>query len=106
MVTCSPSLKGRGFSVHPRRHPSESPKGLPGPLNVSGRVLVAVQDQPAGGTDMGTYAQALTNERPTPATLLAGVGRVHRDHPTASVCCFAFEDGAELCPPGITDALG
>jgi hypothetical protein len=32
MVTCSPSLQGRGCSVRPRRPPHESPKGLPGPL--------------------------------------------------------------------------
>jgi hypothetical protein len=31
LVTCSPSLQGRGFSVHPRWYPHESPKGLPGP---------------------------------------------------------------------------
>ena len=26
--------KGRGFSVHPRRQPCESPKALPGPLEM------------------------------------------------------------------------
>jgi hypothetical protein len=53
-VTCSPCLKARGFSVQRRSYPRDSPKGLPSPLNVSGRVLIAVEHQPTGGTDMGT----------------------------------------------------
>jgi hypothetical protein len=58
MVTCSPSLKGRGFSVQPRSQRHESPKGLPGPLPLDRRVLVAVQDQPTGGAGMGVAGSA------------------------------------------------
>jgi putative transposase len=64
-VTCSPSLKGRGFSVPPRRHPHESPKALPAPLDVLGRVQIAVQDQAAVRTDVGTHRQALVDALPT-----------------------------------------
>ena len=35
--------KGRGFSVQRPSHRRDSPKGLPGPLDISGRILVAVQ---------------------------------------------------------------
>jgi hypothetical protein len=54
-VTCSPSLKGRGFSVHRPRQRRDSPKALSAPLDISGRVLVAVQDQSAVRTDMGAH---------------------------------------------------
>ena len=55
---------------------------------------------------MRAHAQTLLHERATAATRLAGIGRIHRDHPTPSVHCFGFEDGAKLRPAGITDALG
>src|SRR5215831_3633084 len=105
-VTCSPSLNGRGFSVHPRRHPRESPKGLPGPLDVPGRVLVAVEHQPTARTDVGAHAQALAHALPTARTVLAGVVCGDCKHSPASVCCFAFEDGAKLPPGRIANALG
>ena len=44
-----------GSTAAAYRH--DSPKGLPGPLDVSGRVLVAVEDEATGGTDMGAHAQ-------------------------------------------------
>src|SRR5258708_11236478 len=43
---------------------------------------------------------------PTAATVLAGIGRWHGYDSTPSVCCFGFEDGTELRPTGIRDALG
>ena len=42
------ALKGDGFSVRRPSYCRDSPKALPEPLDVSGRVLVAVQDQPTG----------------------------------------------------------
>jgi hypothetical protein len=42
LILTLPRLKHGGFSVRPRKLPRESPKGLPGPLNVACRVLVAV----------------------------------------------------------------
>ena len=50
--------------------------------------------------------RGFSHPRPAVATVLRGIGRWHGDDSTASVCCFAFEDGAELRPAGITDALG
>jgi aryl-alcohol dehydrogenase-like predicted oxidoreductase len=47
-------LKPGGFSVRPRRQPRESPKALPEPLDVSGRVLVSVRDIAA----LGAYMRA------------------------------------------------
>ncbi len=55
---------------------------------------------------MGPYRQTFRHALPTAATLLAGVVRRHRDHSPASPCCLACEDGAELAPTGIADALG
>src|SRR5262249_8262956 len=58
-------LKPHGFSVHPPSPRRASPKALSEPLDISGRVLVAVQDESAGGTDVDAYAQGLLNARPT-----------------------------------------
>jgi amphi-Trp domain-containing protein len=55
---------------------------------------------------MGPHRQTFLDPHPTAATVLGGIGGWHGDDATASVCCFAFEDGPELCPAGITDALG
>ena len=44
--------------MHRRSLRHDSPQGLPGPLNVSGRVLVAVEHQPTGGTDVGADREA------------------------------------------------
>ena len=86
-------LKTGGFSVQCRSLRRDSPKGPPSPLNVSRRVLVSVENQAAGGADMGAPAQALGHACPTATTILAGVGRWHGYDSTASICCFAFEDG-------------
>ena len=54
---------------------------------------------------MGPNGETLLHPFPTATAVLAGVGRWHSDDSAASVCCFAFEDGPELRPAGITDAL-
>ena len=56
--------------------------------------------------DVGTHAQANGRTLATAATVLAGVRGWHGDDSTASVRCFALEDGAERCPARIADALG
>src|SRR5215469_614768 len=105
-VTCSLCLQGRGFSVRPRRDPRESLTGLPGPVKVSGRVLIAVQDEAAVRADVGTYRETFRHALATAAAILAGERGWHGDNSFASVHCFAFEDGPERCPPRIRDALG
>ena len=50
--------------------------------------------------------KTLGHTLPTAATVLAGVGRWHGDDSTPSVCCLGFEDGTELRPARIADALG
>src|SRR5262249_27861793 len=42
----------------------------------------------------------------TACTILRGVHGWHSDDSTASICCFAFKEGTECCPPRIADALG
>ena len=102
-MTSSLCRKARGFSVQPRRQPRESAKGLPGPLHVPGRVLVAIQDQPAVRADRGASTQAFGSAHPTPATVLTGVLSRNRKHPMPGVCCFGFEDGPDLRPACVAD---
>src|SRR5258707_3344557 len=111
-VTCSPSLKGRGFSVQGPSHGRDSPKGLPGPLDISGRILVAVHRQPTGGTDMGAHRERLIDPLPTDCSIRADIGAIlggerrrYRFHSLASVCCFAGEDTAEGIPSGVLNAF-
>src|SRR5262249_54082234 len=72
-----------GLSVHPCRHPRESPQALPASVNVSGRVLVAVQHQARAETAMGTDTQAFLHPCPTDTTVLPRVGGCqHPNTPT------------------------
>src|SRR5690242_12168025 len=98
-------LKPDGFSVHCRSLRHDSPKGLPGPLDIARRVLVSIEHETAGRADMGAYRETLRHTFPATATVLAGVVSRNRDRPTPSVCCFGFEDGTELRPTRIMDAL-
>src|SRR5258708_27608610 len=104
-VTCSPSLKGRGFSVQYRSYCHGSLPGLPGPLDVSGRVRIAVQDQPTGGADMGAHGERLLYPFATAATVLAGIGGVPPNHSLTRTCCLVVEGGAALRPAGTPHAL-
>src|SRR5215469_12651242 len=55
---------------------------------------------------MGPDGETLLDAFPAAAAVLGGIGRRHGDDSTASVPCFAFEDGPKLGPAGITHALG
>ncbi len=55
---------------------------------------------------MGTDTEALRRSFSTAATVLAGVLRRNRDHSFTGACCLVFEDGPELAPCRIIDALG
>src|SRR5262249_25640758 len=61
-----PRLKHGGCSVHPRGHCHESPKGLPGPLNVSCGVFISVEHEATGWANMGTHAESLGRRVPHP----------------------------------------
>ena len=71
-----------------------------------GRVLVAVQHPPTGGTDVGTDTQGLGDTLPTAATILAGVLRRDRNHALTGARRLEFKGGPKLRPARITDALG
>ena len=100
-----PTAEAGGFSVRPRRLSHESPKGLPGPLDVQRSVFVTVQYEATGGTDMGAHAQSLRHTLATPAAILAGVVGGNRDDSPPSICCFGVEDSPKLRPTRIVDAL-
>ena len=51
---------------------------------------------------MGANRQTFLCAFPTTAAVLRSVGRWHGYNSTASIYCFAFEDGPELRPAGIT----
>ena len=55
---------------------------------------------------MGPDGETLLDPLPTATAVLAGIGGRHRNHSTASICCFAFEDGPKLRPARIADAFG
>src|SRR5215469_10304059 len=105
-LTLSPPKSGRFFSVQHGNHCCCSLKGLPNPLNVSSSILIPVQDEPAGDADMGTHGETLLHPFAAATAILRGISGWYRDHPTASVRCFAAQDGPELPPARITDALG
>src|SRR5258708_23386690 len=66
-----PGLKPHGFSVHPRRHFRESPKALPAPLDVSGRVLIPVQARAAVRARVPAHGKALVDDHAAPSAPLA-----------------------------------
>ena len=55
---------------------------------------------------MGTHGETLLHPFAAATAILRGISGWYRDHPTASVRCFAAQDGPELPPARITDALG
>src|SRR5258708_37651544 len=103
-LTLSRAKAGR-FSLPHRSSRHGSTTGLPDPANISGRVRVAVQHQPTGGTHMGTHREAFGHPRPTAATVLAGVLRRDRHHPTPSACCCGGGGAPALRPHGSPGAF-
>src|SRR5258707_1996941 len=98
-------LQPGGFSVHHPRQRRDSPKALSAPLDVSGRVLIAVQHQSAVCTDMGAHREALLDTLPTAATVLRGIRRMDCFHSLAGPCCLAGQDGQEVAPAGALNAF-
>jgi hypothetical protein len=101
-----PTSDDGGFSVRHGNQCCRSLKALSEPLNVSGRVLIAVHDEPTGGADMGTHREALLHPFPTAATVLAGIGRFYHDNSLPGAFCLESEDSPELRPSSVRDGLG
>src|SRR5262249_34224434 len=90
------STYGWGFSGYARPDGSRSRlTGLPGPKNVVRCVLVTVQHQAAGGTNVGAHAQGFAHALPTATAILAGIGGRDCDHLPPGACCLGFKDAAE-----------
>src|SRR5262245_45010450 len=98
-------LTPHGFSVQRRSHRRESPQVLSAPEDVAGRVLIAVQHQPAVGTDLGPHTAALFAACPTAGTLLRRRRRIDRCHSLPGACCLENEDGQEVAPSGVVNTL-
>src|SRR5258708_31902276 len=98
-------LKPDGFSVHCPRQRRDSPQALSAPLNVSGRILIAVHHQPTVGADMGPHAETLVDAFPTAATVLTGVRWIDRFHSLAGACCRESEARQEVAPSGVVNAF-
>src|SRR5260370_696080 len=96
-----PGLKPHGFSVHRPHQRRDSPKALSAPLDVSRRVLVAVQNQPAVRTDVGAHRERLVDALPTARTILRGIRRRNRFHSLAGACCLESEYREEVAPSGV-----
>ena len=102
-----PMAEARGFSGNARPSgPRSRLTGLPGPQHVVGRVLVAIQHQPAARADVGAHTETFAHALPPAAAILAGERGWYRDDSTASICCFAFENGPKRRPSRIRDACG
>src|SRR5215471_19095735 len=99
-IDTPPAEAGR-CSVPRRSLRHDSPKGLPGPLDVSGRMLVAVQHQSTAWADMGAHRETRAHALPTARTVLGGVRRRDGFHSLASPCCLAGEDDTEGVPSGV-----
>src|SRR5262245_16069693 len=80
--------------------------GLPGPQDVSGCVVVAVQYQSTGGADRGAHAEALLHALATPTAILAGRGGFHQQYLLTGACCLVLKCGTELRPARVRDGLG
>src|SRR5260221_13479596 len=92
MADTPPALKGGGFSVHRPSQRQDSPKALSAPLDVSGRVLVAVEYQSAVRADVRAHRERLVDALPTPATVLRSERPTDRFHSLAGACCLVLED--------------
>src|SRR5258707_9625848 len=96
----------RSCSVQRRSYRHGSLTGLPGPVHGAGRVRLAVQHQPAGGTGVAAHAETLLDTRPAAATILAGVLRRNRHDLTPGACCLGVQEAAKLCPARVLAGLG
>src|SRR5260221_2361401 len=98
-------LQPDGFSVQRPRHRRDSPKALSAPLDVSGRVLISIEDASTGGADVRAYGERLRDALATAATVLRSAGWRDRFHSLAGPCCRAREDTQEVAPSGVVTAL-
>src|SRR5262245_41330537 len=101
-----PGLNPHGCSLHPRSLGRESPKGLPGPTQVSSRVFIAVEYQSTGVADRGTYRETFPHQCPTSTALLTGVSGFTRNHVLTGACGLVRTGGRELRPASIAPTLG
>src|SRR5215472_14049299 len=79
--------------------------GLPGPKNIQGSVLIAVQNQATGGADMRAHAQTLRDALTAPAAILRRVRWRYRFHSLAGPCCLTGENHSEGIPTRVIDRL-
>ena len=61
-----PGLQPHGSSLHRSSSRRDSPKALPAPEKSAGRVLITVEEQPAGCADVGATAPGLVDALPQP----------------------------------------
>src|SRR5215470_10868214 len=97
------ALKGGGFSVQRPSHRRDSPKALSAPLDVSGRILIPVEDESAVGADMRADGERFLHALPTAATVLRGIRRIDRFHSLPGACCLESENAEEAAPAGVLD---
>src|SRR5215469_7788001 len=104
-LTLRTPSRATGSRFNPAAAAASPGKALPEPLDVSCRVLVAVQDEPAMGADVRTDGEALLYPFPTAAAVLAGVRWRDRYDSLAGPFCLAGEDCTERIPPSVVDRL-
>jgi hypothetical protein len=73
--------------------------------NVDGRIVIPIQDQPAVGAGMRTFAQRLWYDRTAGGTHFGGVAGVHQHDSSPSFFRFGDGHGDKLAPRHIQHAL-
>jgi hypothetical protein len=68
--------------------------------------MVAIETQPAAGTEMDPLRQWFELPMATAGTILRRVGRIDLHKRATSVCCFVGEEGMVLRPGRINNAFG
>ena len=89
------------------RQRRDSPKALSAPLDVSGRVLISIEDESTVGADVRAYGERLREALATLATaapVLRRAGWMDRFHSLAGPGCRAREDTQEVAPSGVVQA--
>jgi hypothetical protein len=74
-------------------------------LDISGRVLISIENESAGGADVRAYGEALVDALATAATVLGGECWGYRFRSLTGACCLVHENAEEAPPSGVLNAL-
>src|SRR5262249_58724542 len=100
------ALKGGGCSVQRPSQRRDSPTALSAPVDGSGRMLLPVAEEAAGGADLRADGERVLHALPTAATVLRGRRRMDRCPSLPGACCRARAPAEEAAPSGVVERGG